>query len=119
MKRYKIAVFPLVAALVLVGVLLGTKDYTTVEADFFSLGYTVTWSPQSRSFDEAVWLAVTEMAALEENLPDEVENFRVAVLSSDDAYPVVYLDFNRANLALLKSGEIPPELFIREYVGIN
>lgn len=119
MRKYKIVILPLVAALVLVGVLLGTKDYSTIEADFFSLGYTVTWSPQSRSFDEAIWLAVTEMAQLEENLPPEVENFRVAVLASSDDYPVVYLDFDRANLQLLKTGEIPPELFIREYVGIN
>ena len=119
MKKYELFLLPLVAALILVGVLLGTKDYSTIEADFFSLGYTVTWSPQDRSFDEAVWLAVTEMAQLEENLPPEVENFRVAVLSSDDEYPVVYLDFNRTNLDLLKAGAVPPEIFIRDYVGIN
>ncbi|UCD36891.1 MAG: hypothetical protein JSW54_08600 [Fidelibacterota bacterium] len=119
MKKYKLAVLPLFAALVLVGVVLATKDYTTIEADFFSLGYTVSWSPQSRSFDEAVWQAVTEMAVLEENLPAEVENFRVAVLASDGTYPVVYLDFNRANLELLKAGEITPEIFIRSYVSMN
>lgn len=118
MKRIKRTTLLLVSALILVGVVLATKDYSTIEADFFSLGYTVSWGAESRSFDEAVWQAITEMAQLEENLPEEVENFRVAVLPSDSNYPVVYLDFNRTNLVRLKAGEIPPEIFIREYIKI-
>ncbi len=117
MRAFKITLLPLASALVLIGALLATKDYSTVNSDFFSLGYTATWG--SRSFDETIWQAVTEMAELEENLPEEVDNFRVAVLPSDTDYDVVYLDFDRASLAGLKAGEIAPEMFIRDYVQIN
>ena len=117
MKIVTIAAYVLASAIVCFGALLATRDYTTVEKDFFSLGYTVTWG--SRSFDEAVWQAVTEMATLEENLPDEVENFRVAVVPSNNDYAVVYIDFNRDDLDSLKEGTISPEIFIREYVSFK
>ncbi|MFB0515823.1 MAG: hypothetical protein ACETWG_04355 [Candidatus Neomarinimicrobiota bacterium] len=117
MKLVKITVLPLAAALILVGVLLATKDYSTTETQFFSLGYTISWG--SRSFDEAVWLAVEAIAVIEENLPEEVDNFRVAVLPTDSAYSVVYVDFNRAGLRQLKAGQVAPEIFIREYVSFH
>jgi len=117
MKIFNIIIFPLAAALVLGGALLATKDYSPVKLETHDLRYTVTWS--SRSFDEAVWLAVSEIADIEDSLPREIESFHVEVQPPDEAMPVIHLQFNRVSLAKLKAGEIAPENFIREHVEFN
>ena len=117
MKIFNIIIFPLASALVLGGALLATKDYSPVKTETYDLRYTVTWS--SRSFDEAVWLAVNEIADIEDSLPREIESFHVEVQSSDEAMTVIHLQFDRASLAKLKAGEITPENFIREHVEFN
>ena len=117
MKIFNVTIFPLALALVLGGALLATKDYSTVKTEVRDLSHTVTWG--SRSFDEAVWLAVSEMADIEDSLPREIESFHVAVQSSDEAMPVIHLQFDRASLTELKAGEITPENFIREHVEFN
>jgi len=117
MKIFNITIFPLAAALILGGAVLATKDHSTTEADPHNFDYTVSWG--FRSFDETVWLAVDDIARIEENLPEEVGSFHVKVLPSDEALPIVYLDFDRENLAKLKAGEIAPEYFIRDHVDFN
>ena len=117
MKVLNITVFPLISALVLGGALLATKDYSTNRTEANDLRHTVTWG--TRSFDEAVWLAVDNLVDIEEGLPYRVDNFHVEVQAADEAVPVIHLQFNRESLAKLKAGYIAPENFIREHVKFN
>jgi len=117
MKLLNITIFPLASALVLGGALLATKDYSTNRTEAHHLRHTVTWG--TRSFDEAVWLAVDNLVDIEEGLPYRVDNFHVEVQSADEAMPVIHLQFNRESLAKLKAGKITPENFIRKYVEFN
>ncbi len=117
MKVLNITVIPLVSALVLGGALLATKDYSANRTEAHHLRHTVTWG--TRSFDEAVWLAVDNLVDIEDGLPYRVDNFHVEVQSTDEAVPVIHLQFNRESLAKLKAGKITPENFIREYVEFN
>lgn len=117
MKIFNIIIFPLASTLVLGGALLATKDYSPDKTETHDLRYTVTLS--SRSFDEAVWLAVNEIADIEDSLPREIEIFHVEVQPPDEAMTVIHLQFDRVSLAKLKAGEIAPENFIREHVEFN
>ena len=117
MKIFNVTLFPLATALVLGGAFLATMDYTTLDSKPHTLRYTATWGP--RSFDEAVWLAVSEIADVEDTLPREIESFHVEVQPPDEAMPAIHLQFDRASLAKLKAGEIAPENFIREHVEFN
>ncbi len=117
MKVLNITVFPLVSALVLGGALMATKDYATNRTEVRDLRHTVTCG--ARSFDETVWLAVNDLADIEDGLPRIVENFHVEVQAADEAVPVIHLQFNRESLAMLKAGFIAPENFIREHVKFN
>lgn len=83
----------------------------------YTLRHTATWG--SRSFDEALWLAVDEIADIEDGLPQEIENFHVVVQSTDEAMAEIHLHFDRASLAKLMAGEIAPANFIRDYVEFN
>ena len=114
MKILNITVFPLASALILGGALLATKDYSPVKPETRVLRHTASWG--SRSFDETVWLAVDELAGIEDGLPPAVENFHIEVQSTDEAMPVIHLQFNRESLVKLKAGKITPENFIRGYV---
>ena len=116
MKVFNITAIPLASVFFLVAGMLATRDITPtkVAAPF---DYSVSWG--SRSFDEAIWLAVDEMARLDENLPPEIQRFHVALESAGELMPTVYLDFDRVYLAQLKAGEISPEMFIREHVDFN
>ena len=117
MKIFNVTLFPLASALILGGALLATKDHSPDKTETYDLRYTVTWG--SRSFDEAVWLAVNEIADIEDSLPREIASFHVEVQPPDEAMPVIHLQFDRASLAKLKAGEIAPENFIRERVKFN
>ncbi|UCH63438.1 MAG: hypothetical protein JSU77_03005 [Fidelibacterota bacterium] len=117
MKVLNITILPLASALVLGGALLTTKDYSANRAEANDLRHMVTWD--GGSFDEAVWLAVDELAGLEDDLPRRVESFHVEILAADEAMPMIHLQFNRESLTLLKAGIITPEYFIREYVEFN
>jgi len=86
MKLLNITLFPLASALVLGGALLTTKDYSTNRTEANYLRHTVTWG--TRSFDEAVWLAVDNLVNIEDGLPYRVENFHIEVQSADEAMPV-------------------------------
>ena len=101
------------------GILIaGVRDYSTIEAEVaitVRLNSTATWGPVG--FDEAAWLAVERMAALEQKLPSEVEEYRITVRPSNEADLLpVHLHFSRADLRLLMSGVIAPEVFMRERV---
>jgi hypothetical protein len=117
MKVLNVTAIPLASILVLVGGLLATRDYTTIEEPEQSFEYKTPWS--SNSFDETVWLAVDDIARIEDNLPPEVTTFRIEVQPSGMDFPNVYLKFDRVCLAQLKTGEISPEYFIREHVEFN
>ena len=99
----------------------GERDYSTIEAEVaitVRLNSTATWGPVS--FDEAAWLGVERMAALEEGLPPEVGEYRITVRPSNKAEaPPVQLHFSRADLRLLMTGVIAPEIFMRERVEFN
>lgn len=117
MKIFNITIIPLASALVLGGAFLVTKDYVVIGAETHDFNYTMSWG--SRSFDEAVWLAVDDIVRIEENLPPEVESFLVEMQPSSEELPTVHLAFDRVWLAKLKVGEISPENFIREHVDFN
>jgi len=117
MKLLNITIFPLASALVLGGALLTTKDYAANCTEANDLRHTVTWG--TRSFDEAIWLAVDNLVDIEDGLPYRVDNFHVEVQAADEAVPVIHLQFNRESLAKLKAGKITPENFIREHVKFN
>ncbi len=122
MKLFTITAIPLVSALVLGGAFVVPRDDHTVttkhdnatEGNAKNLRLIVDW--QSRSFDEAVWLAVDRIATLEENLPEQVENFQVEMQPAGDTQIAVQLAFSRSDLAALKAGDLSPEDFIREHV---
>ncbi|UCD38938.1 MAG: hypothetical protein JSW54_05525 [Fidelibacterota bacterium] len=117
MKVTKIIVLPLAYVLILSGVLLATRDYATIKDVPTSFEYNTAW--HARSFDEAVWFALDDIARIEDNLPPEVENFRVAIQSPDETIPKVHLEFDRVSLTRLKAGEISPVNFIRDHVEFN
>ena len=98
----------------------GERDYSAIEAEVaitVRLNSTATWGPVS--FDEAAWLAVERIAALDEGLPPEVEEYRIALLLSNKGAVPVHLHFSRADLELLMAGVIAPEVFMRERVAFD
>lgn len=118
MKAPNLTIIPMAVALVLSGALLATREISalkeTVSPNF---DYVVFWG--SNSFDEAVWLVVDEVARLENDLPTQVQHFRVKVQSNDGSFPAVYMDFNRESLVGLKTGALSPEVFIRDHVDFS
>ncbi|UCH09143.1 MAG: hypothetical protein JSU61_07810 [Fidelibacterota bacterium] len=115
------AVFGLV--LLLTGLALGSslaslnERYSSTHAARDLRTYSVTWG--SHSYDEAVWRTVQRIAALEELLPPEVQQFQVEARGTQHPYPVIRLSFPRTALDSLKAGVLPPEVFMREYVAYN
>ncbi|UCH11185.1 MAG: hypothetical protein JSU61_04665 [Fidelibacterota bacterium] len=117
MKVLEVTAIPLASVLLLAGGLLATRDYSAIEKPEQSYEYETPW--YSSSFDETVWLAVDDIARIEDNLPPEVTRFRIEVQPSGNDFPALYLEFDRVYLAQLKAGEISPEFFIREHVDFN
>ena len=117
MKIFNVAAFPIASVLALTGGLLVTRDVSRIETQTQDFQLTTSWG--SQSFDEAVWLAVDEIAGIEENLPVEVDKFQVRVESSYEDIPPIYIQFDRASLIRLKAGEITPENFMRAHVTFS
>ncbi len=96
MKILNITILPLATVLVIGGSLLATKDYSTVDTEIHILRHTVAWD--SRSFDETIWLAVDEIARIEDGLHRSVEKFHIEVQATDEAMPLIHLQFDRESL---------------------
>ena len=98
----------------------GERDYSAIEAEVaitVRLNSTATWGPVS--FDEAAWMAVERIAALDEGLPPEVEEYRIALRPSNKGGVPVHLHFSRADLQRLMDGVIAPDVFMRERVAFD
>ena len=117
MKVLEVTAIPLASVLLLAGGLLATRDYSAIDDPEQNYEYEMPW--YSSSFDETVWMAVDDIARIEETLPPEVTVFTIEVLPSGSEFPALYLKFDRVCLAQLKAGEISPEYFIREHVDFN
>ena len=116
MKLLNIAALSLATALVLSSSLLISKE-TDMEAAPGNLWHTVPWGAES--FDEVLWLAVDEVAAMEDVMAPEVETIHLELHRSGDNAEEVQLVFDRAALIMLKAGELAPEMFVRDYVEFN
>ena len=122
MKLLTVTIIPVVSALILGGAFMAHDDYDAgtladnVAADesVTNLRYVLEWD--SGSFDEALWLAMRQVAALEDGMPQQIENFQVEIQPKGKTQPSVQLAFRRTDLALLKAGTIAPEVFMRDYV---
>lgn len=122
MKLLTVTFIPVVSALILGGAFMAHDEYGTepltdnlaTDDSFNSLRYVMEW--KSGSFDEALWLAMNQVATLEDGLPQQVENFQVEIQPEGSTQPSVHLVFRRTDFALLKAGAIAPEVFMRDYV---
>lgn len=117
MKVLNFTAFSLAVALALSSSLLVSRDRTAVDAATVRFQHTATWDAET--FDEALWLAIDEVATMEEFLPPSIERFYVTMHPAQDSVFTVELAFNRAALLRLKDGDLAPEQFVREYVDFN
>ncbi len=122
MKLFTVAFIPVVSALILGSAFMVHDEYDAApltdnpaaDESYKSLRYIMVWN--SGSFDEALWLAMNQVATLEDGLPQQVDRFQVEIQSKGTTQPTVQLAFSRTDFTLLKAGAIAPEVFMRDYV---
>ena len=117
MKALNLTAISLAVALALSSSLLVSQDRTPVDVATFQFRHMAAWS--LGSFDEALWLAIDEVATMEEFLPPSIERFHVTMHPVQDTVLVVELAFQRDALLRLKAGELAPEQFVRDYVDFD
>lgn len=122
MKLLSVTIIPIVSALILGSAFMvhdvynaeAPADNLDSEESFKNLRYVMAW--ESGSFDEALWLALHQVATLEDGLPRQVERIQVEIQPKGSDLPSVQLAFRRTDLVSLKAGAIAPEVFLRDYV---
>ncbi len=117
MKLLNLAALSLALALALGSSLLlsGDRVAPAIEHNYFR--HASHWAEES--FDEAVWQAVDEVAALEETIAPEVELFFVELRPVEDRLQLVQLAFDRESLLRLMAGELAPEAFVRDHITFD
>ncbi len=104
---------PVMSALIIARATVPVNEpQETLDPTEFS--YTMPWSYQS--LDEAVWLAVDDIATIKKYMPSAVDHFKVIIPPYGSSVSTIELEFARADLELLTAGEVTAEVFIREYV---
>ena len=117
MKALTLTAFSLAVALALSSSLLVSRDRTAVNSATVRFQHTATWG--AGTFDEALWLAIDELATMEELLPPSIERFHVLMRPAQDTLFTVELAFQRDALLRLRDGELAPEQFVRDHVDFN
>ncbi len=107
---------PAISALLLARVAVPVAEPLEV-VDPTEFSYTMPWS--YGSLDEALWLALGDVATIRKYMPPEVDHFRVVIPPYGDNTSFVFIQFERSDLELLAAGELAPELFIRDYVTFD
>ncbi len=112
--RIAAAVFiPVISALLIARVAIPVDEPGEIE-DPTEFSYTMPWS--YGSLDEALWLAVDDIATIKKYMPPDVDHFRVVIPPYGDNTSIIFITFERSDLELLAAGELAPELFIRDHV---
>ncbi len=104
---------PVISALVIARATVPVDEPQEV-LDPTEFSYTMPWSYQS--LEEAVWLAVDDIATIKKYMPSKVDHFKVIIPPYGSNTSTVQLKFARADLELLAAGELTAEVFIRDYV---
>ena len=104
---------PVISALIIARMTIPVEEpEEAIDPTEFS--YTMPWS--YGSLDEAVWLAVDDLATIKKYMPSKVDHFSVVIPPYGSNTNTFHLSFARADLELLAAGELTTEIFIREYV---
>lgn len=127
MKIVGITVVSLASALIFAGTLDTADNYkfsvltlsNAASGNVTSLGFTYQWDNKKNSFDAAFWQAVGEISDYESVIPKSITRFDITLRHTDPSWNDIRASFDRTGLALLISGTIAPEIFIREYVEFN
>ena len=117
MKLLNLAAISLASALALSGGLLLSGDRIAPALEHNTFRHASQWAGES--FDEAVWQAVDEVAALEETISPDVELFFVELRPVEEPLQVVQLAFDRESLLRLKAGQLAPEAFVRDHITFD
>ena len=118
MKLLNLAAISLASALALGSSLLLSGDRVAPALEHNNtFRHASQWAGES--FDEAVWRAVDEVAALEETIAPEVELFFVELRPAEERFQAVQLAFDRESLLRLIAGELAPETFVRDHIKFD
>ncbi len=104
---------PVISALIIARVTVPVNEPEEA-LDPTGFSYTMPWS--YASLEEAVWLAVDDIATIKKYMPSEVDHFSVVIPPYGNNTTTIHLAFARADLELLAAGELTTEIFIRDYV---
>ncbi len=107
---------PVISALLIARVAVPVDEPLEIE-DPTQFSYTMPWS--YGSLDEALWLALDDIATIRKYMPPEVDHFRVVIPPYGNNPSFVFMMFERSDLELLAAGELAPELFIRDHVTFD
>ncbi len=107
---------PIISALLIARVAVPVDEPLEIE-DPALFSYTMPWS--YGSLDEALWLALDDIATIRKYMPPEVDHYRVVIPPYGDNTSFVFIMFERSDLELLAAGELAPELFIRNHVTFD
>lgn len=117
MKLLNLAAITLASALALGSSLLISGDRVAPALEHTTFRHASQWAEES--FDEAMWQAVDEIAALEETIAPEVELFFVELRPVEEPLQAVQLAFDRESLLRLMAGELAPEAFVRDHITFD
>ena len=104
---------PAISALLLARAVVPVDEPLEI-TDPTEFSYTMPWS--YGSLDEALWLALDDIATIRKYMPPEVDHFRVVIPPYGDNTSFIFITFDRSDLELLATGELAPEMFIRNHV---
>ncbi len=115
--KIAVAIFiPVISALLIAKVAVPVDEPLEIE-DTTEFSYTMPWS--YASLDEALWMALDDIATIRKYMPPEVDHYRVVIPPYGDNTSFVVMRFEHSDLELLAAGEVAPELFIRNHVTFD
>lgn len=76
----------------------------------------VSEGPSAKSFDEALWTALGNLASIEAQLPQHLEIMEVEIRPANYITQPLRMTFSREDFSLLMAGLMSPAQFMRESV---